>query len=73
MPANCWLNGRDEDFEGFQRFRKLGSTDSTVPMNTLSAIATSWQADNVNKHWQAGSGVGIDSNDTDSARRMASS
>src|ERR1035441_8976402 len=73
MPANCWPNGRDEDFEGFQRFRKLGSTDSTVPMNTLSASATSWQADNVNKHWQAGSGTGIKSTNTDSRRRMASS
>jgi hypothetical protein len=73
MPANCWLNGSDEDFDGFQRFSKLGSTDSTVPMNTLSASATSLQADNVNKHWQAGSVVGIHSKDTNSTRRMASS
>jgi len=42
-------------------------------MNTLSATATSLQADNVNKHWQAASGVGIQSNDTNSASRMASS
>jgi len=65
------LNSRNEDFAGFQRFRKLGSTDSTVPMNTLSASAVSLQADNVNKHWQAGSAVGITSHDTTSARRMA--
>ena len=73
MAANCRLSGRDEDFDGFQRFRKLGSTDSTVPMNTRSASATSWQADNVNKHWQAGSAVGIASKDTNNARHMASS
>jgi hypothetical protein len=41
-------------------------------MNTRSASATSWHADNVSKHWQAGSEVGINSNDTNSMRRMAS-
>ena len=73
MPANCWLSGSDWDFDGFQRFRKLGSTDSTVPMNTRSVSATSWQADNVSKHWQAGRAVGIASHATNSARHMASS
>jgi hypothetical protein len=73
MPANCCLSGSDGDFEVFHRFKKLGSTDSTVPMNTLSASATSLQADNVSKHWQAGSGVGIANKDTNSTRRMASS
>jgi hypothetical protein len=42
-------------------------------MNTRSANATSLQADNVNKHWQAGRAVGIDSKHTNSTRTMASS
>jgi hypothetical protein len=42
-------------------------------MNTLSASAASLQADSVNRHWQAGSAVGINNNDTDSRHRMVSS